>query len=299
MAIPDFQTIMLPFLKFAGDGEEHSKRETTEYLANVFHLTPAERRVLLPSGKQELFDNRVGWARTYLVNAGLIFGTRWAYYKITDAGLSLLKQNPAKIDVNSLKKQPGFSDFMYNKTDRNGIIKEEQTISPQDLLSETAQKINDALANEILSRLKTVSPKGFENIVVNLLIAMHYGSNFQDAVKALGKVGDEGVDGVINEDYLGLSRVYLQAKRYTNKPVGHPEIRDFIRALDLKHAERGIFITTSTFTREVEDIKERGSKRIILIDGPQFARLMIENNVGVTTEETYFLKRIDLDYFEE
>jgi restriction system protein len=299
MTIPDFQTIMLPFLKFAGDGKEHSKRETTEYLAHAFHLTDAERRVLLPSGKQELFDNRVGWARTYLINAGLIFSTRWAYYKITDAGLAVLKQNPVKIDVNSLKKQPGFNDFVYSKTAHSEAVKEEQTTTPQEILAETAQKINNALASEILARLKLVSPKGFENIVVDLLIKMHYGSNFKDAIQALGKIGDEGVDGVINEDYLGLSRVYLQAKRYKDKSVGHPEIRDFIGALDLKHAERGIFITTSTFTKEVEDIKDRGSKRIILIDGNELARLMIANNVGVAIEETFELKRIDLDYFLE
>ena len=299
MAIPDFQTIMLPFLKYAGDGKEHSKRETVEYLAKSFHLTDAERRVLLPSGKQELFDNRVGWARTYLVNAGLIFSTRWGYYKITDAGLALLKQNPQMITVDSLRKQPGFNDFISYKSDKNITVKEEQNITPQEILSETAQKINATLANDILNRLKSVSPKGFENIVVDLLIKMHYGSNFKDAVHALGKVGDEGVDGVINEDYLGLSRVYLQAKRYKDKSVGHPEIRDFIGALDLKKAERGIFITTSTFTNEVKESIDRGSKRVILIDGNELARLMIANNVGVAVEETFELKRIDLDYFVE
>jgi restriction system protein len=299
MAIPDFQEIMLPFLKYAGDGKEHSKRETTEHLANIFHLSDAERRVLLSSGKQELFDNRVGWARTYLKNAGLINSTRWGYYMISERGLGLLKQNPKFIDVGALKTYPGFNEFMSSKSGTAVGPKEEENVTPQEKLINTIQKINDELASEILARLKLVSPKNFENIVVDLMIKMGYGSNFKDAIRALGKVGDEGVDGVINEDYLGLNRVYLQAKRYTDKSVGHPEIRDFIGALDFKHAERGIFITTSTFTREVKENVDRSSKKIILIDGNDLARLMITNNVGVTVDDTFELKRIDMDYFVE
>ena len=299
MAIPDFQEIMLPFLKYAGDGKEHSKRETTEHLANIFHLSDAERRVLLSSGKQELFDNRVGWARTYLKNAGLINSTRWGYYMISERGLVLLKQNPKFIDVGALKTYPGFNEFMSSKSGTAVGPKEEENVTPQEKLINTIQKINDELASEILARLKLVSPKNFENFVVDLMIKMGYGSNFKDAIRALGKVGDEGVDGVINEDYLGLNRVYLQAKRYTDKSVGHPEIRDFIGALDFKHAERGIFITTSTFTREVKENVDRSSKKIILIDGNDLARLMITNNVGVTVDDTFELKRIDMDYFVE
>jgi restriction system protein len=299
MAIPDFQEIMLPFLKYAGDGKEHSKRETTEHLANIFHLSDAERRVLLSSGKQELFDNRVGWARTYLKNAGLINSTRWGYYMISERGLGLLKQNPKFIVVGALKTYPGFNEFMSSKSGTAVGPKEEENVTPQEKLINTIQKINDELASEILARLKLVSPKNFENIVVDLMIKMGYGSNFKDAIRALGKVGDEGVDGVINEDYLGLNRVYLQAKRYTDKSVGHPEIRDFIGALDFKHAERGIFITTSTFTREVKENVDRSSKKIILIDGNDLARLMITNNVGVTVDDTFELKRIDMDYFVE
>lgn len=299
MPIPYFQTIMLPFLKYAGDGKEHSKRETVDFLANFFHVTDSERRILLPSGKQELFDNRVGWARTYLKSAGLINSTRWGYYTITPRGLALLKQNPKSIDVGSLRAYPEFNKFLSYKNEKSVIPEEEETVTPQESLFNTAQKINDELAAEILSRLKTVSPKSFENIVVDLMIKMRYGSNFKDAIKAIGKIGDEGVDGVINEDYLGLSRVYLQAKRYTDKSVGHPEIRDFIGALDFKHAERGIFITTSTFTREVSENVDRSSKRIILIDGNELAKLMIANNVGVNVEDTFEIKRIDLDYFVE
>ena len=299
MAIPDFQTIMLPFLKYSGDGKEHSKRETVDYLARFFHLSDTEKNVLLLSGKQELFDNRVGWARTYLKNAGLIKSTRWGYYLITERGLALLKTNPKVINVGGLKTYPGFNEFLSSKNETIITTEEEEKITPQENLFNIAQKINDELANEILSRLKSVSPKSFENIIVDLMIKMHYGSNFKDAIRALGKIGDEGVDGVINEDYLGLSRVYLQAKRYTDKAVGHPEIRDFIGALDFKHAERGIFITTSSFTKEVKENVDRSSKRIILIDGNELAKLLIANNVGVTVEETFELKRTDLDYFVE
>jgi len=299
MTIPDFQEIMLPFLKYAGNGKEHSKRETTEYLANAFQLSDAERRVPLASGKQELFDNRVGWARTYLKNAGLINSTRWGYYVISEQGLALLKQNPKFINVAGLKAYPGFNEFMSSKSDTAVGPNEEEKVTPQEKLINTIQKINGELASEILARLKLVSPKNFENIVVDLMIKMGYGSDFKDAIRALGKVGDEGVDGVINEDYLGLNRVYLQAKRYTDKPVGHPEIRDFIGALDFKHAERGIFITTSTFTKEVKENVDRSSKKIILIDGNDLAKLMITNNVGVTVDDTFELKRIDMDYFIE
>jgi restriction system protein len=218
---------------------------------------------------------------------------------ISERGLGLLKQNPKFIDVGALKTYPGFNEFMSSKSGTAVGPKEEENVTPQEKLINTIQKINDELASEILARLKLVSPKNFENIVVDLMIKMGYGSNFKDAIRALGKVGDEGVDGVINEDYLGLNRVYLQAKRYTDKSVGHPEIRDFIGALDFKHAERGIFITTSTFTREVKENVDRSSKKIILIDGNDLARLMITNNVGVTVDDTFELKRIDMDYFVE
>ncbi|MDD5289379.1 MAG: restriction endonuclease [Dehalococcoidales bacterium] len=299
MAIPDYQTIMLPLLKIAADKKEHSKQEAVTVLANQFHLTETERKVLLYSGKQELFDNRVGWAKTYLKKAGLINSARWGYFSITDRGAELLKTNPLKIDVHLLRKYYEFKEFVQYKGASNDDSIEIQTETPKETMSNVAQRINDSLVKELLQQLKNVSPKSFENIVVDLMIKMHYGSNFKDAIRALGKVGDEGVDGVINEDYLGLSRVYLQAKRYTDKAVGHPEIRDFIGALDFKHAERGIFITTSTFTKEVKENVDRSSKRIILIDGNELASLLIANNVGVTVEDTFELKRIDIDYFTE
>lgn len=299
MAIPDYQTLMLPLLKIAADRKEHSKHEVVNILANQFHLTESERKALLYSGKQEIFDNRVGWARTYLKKAGLVRSTRWGYFTITDRGLELLKTNPPKIDIYLLRKYPDFRDFIPSKGSNIDDSPESQTETPKETISQAVQRINDSLAKEVLLQLKNVSPSGFENIVVDLMTKMGYGGNFKDAVQALGKTGDEGVDGVINQDSLGINRVYLQAKRYTDKPVGHPEIRDFIGALDFKHADCGIFITTSTFTKDVKDSVSLSTKRIILIDGNQLANLMISYNAGVTVEDTFAIKKIDIDYFTE
>ena len=301
MTIPDFQTIMLPFLKFAGDGQEYAKHEVVDKLAQDFKLSESELKELLPSGKQELFDNRVGWTRTYLKKAGLIDTARRGYFRITERGKEVLKQNPSKIDVKFLNQYPEFKEFHTYKNNKSEIIssKEDEERTPQERLYNAYEQINEEIARDILQQLKTVSPKSFEHIVVDLMVAMGYGGNFNDAVKSLGKVGDEGVDGVINQDSLGINQVYLQAKRYTDKSVGHPEIRDFIGALDFKHAACGIFITTSDFTQDVKDHVDRSTKKIILISGNKLANLMIAHNVGVTVEETVAIKKIDLDYFIE
>ncbi|OGD52460.1 hypothetical protein A3K80_00045 [Candidatus Bathyarchaeota archaeon RBG_13_38_9] len=251
------------------------------------------------SGKQELFDNRVGWARTYLKKAGLINSTRWGYFSISDRGLELLKTNPPKIDINLLRRYSEFREFVQEKGVGNDGSEVIQTETPKETISNAVRRINDELIKEVLQRLKLVTPKGFENIVVDLMIKMGYGGNFKDAVEAIGKIGDEGVDGLIKQDTLGINRVYLQAKRYTDKAVGHSEFRNFIGALDVKHADCGIFITTSTFTKEVKDSIGLSSKRIILIDGDQLANLMISHNAGVAVEDTFEVKKLDVDYFTE
>ena len=299
MPIPDYQTIMLPLLKTAEDKKEHSKQEVVDRLAQDFKLTEGERDELLPSGKQEVFDNRVGWARTYLKKAGLIKTTRWGHFCITDRGAELLKLQPVKIDNDLLSKYPEFKEFVSYKSNKKEIVIEEEHETPQEELYKVSQKILDELAREVLQQLKSVNPTRFEKIIVDLLMKMGYGGDYKDAIQALGRVGDEGVDGVINQDKFGLDRVYIQAKRWTNKSVGHPEIRDFIGALDFKHADRGIFITTSDFTNDVKQSVERSSKRIILIDGNYLAKLMVTHDVGVTTEDTFKLKKIDMDYFIE
>jgi restriction system protein len=306
MTIPDYQTIMLPFLKIAGDGKEHSKREALDKLAADFKLTESELRELLPSGKQELFDNRVGWARTYLKKAGLIDSPSRGYFRITERGLDLLKQNPTKINGKILRQYPEYREFVnYNNSRVNRNIaedkptKEDEETTPQERLYDAYQRINDELARDILQQIKTVSPKGFEHIVVDLLVKMGYGGSDKEAAQAIGRSGDEGVDGVINQDTLGIDRIYIQAKRWNETPVGHADIRNFIGALDFKHAERGIFITTSTFTKDIIEKVDRSSKRIILIDGNELAKLMIIHKVGVSVEDTFELKKIDMDYFIE
>jgi restriction system protein len=301
MSIPDYQTIMLPFLKIAEDGKEHSKREALDRLAVHFKLTESELRELLPSGKQELFDNRVGWARTYLKKAGLLDTPRRGYFRITERGKEVSKQNPGKIDIKLLKQYPEFREFISYKSDKSeiNISKEYEEKTPQERLYNAYEQINEELARDILQQLKTVSPKSFEHIVVDLLVKMGYGGSDKDAAQAIGRSGDEGIDGVINQDTLGIDRIYIQAKRWNDTQVNHSEIRNFIGALDFKHAERGIFITTSTFTKTVRENVALSSKRIILIDGNELARLMITHKVGVSVEDSFELNKIDMDYFIE
>jgi restriction system protein len=301
MPVPDYQSIMLPFLKFAEDGKEHSKREALDKLTDYFKLSESELRELLPSGKQEIFDNRVGWARTYLKKAGLIETTRRGYFCITEKGQELLEQNPDKINVKLLKQYPEFREFVSYKGNKSGsdVLKEDEETTPQERLYNAYQEISEELGKDILQQMKTVSPKSFEHIVVDLLVKMGYGGSDKDAAQAIGRSGDEGVDGVINQDTLGIDRIYIQAKRWNDTPIGHSDIRNFIGALDFKHAERGIFITTSTFTKDIVEKVDRSSKRIILIDGNELARLMITHKVGVSVEDTFELKKLDMDYFIE
>jgi restriction system protein len=301
MTIPYFQTVMLPLLKLLGDKNEHSLRESINKLGEEFQLTDNEKKQLLPSGKQPIFDNRVGWARTYLKKAGLIESTRWGFSRITERGLNLLNQNPQKIDDIILNAYPEYKQFKSYTLEKKTPIKNKQddTITPEEELENAYQDLSNNLSNELLLQVKNVSPSQFENIVVDLLVEMGYGGSHKDASQAIGGIGDEGIDGIINEDRLGLDRIYIQAKRWQNVIVGRPEIQKFAGALQGKHASKGIFITTSYFTKEAQDFAKIIDNRIILIDGNQLAQLMIENNVGVNTVTTYKIKKIDTDYFLE
>jgi restriction system protein len=301
MTIPYFQTVMLPLLILLGDKNEHSLRESINKLGDEFKLTDNEKKQLLPSGKQPIFDNRVGWARTYLKKAGLIESTRWGFSRITERGLNLLSQNPQKIDDNILNKYPEYKQFKSYNLEKILPVKNKQddNITPEEELENAYQDLSNNLNNELLLQVKNVSPSQFENIVVDLLVAMGYGGSHKDASQAIGGIGDEGIDGIINEDRLGLDRIYIQAKRWQNVIVGRPEIQKFAGALQGKHASKGIFITTSYFTKEAQDFAKIIDNRIILIDGNQLAQLMIENNVGVNTVTTYMVKKIDTDYFVE
>jgi len=299
MSIPDYQTIMLPLLKFAGDKKEHSIREAIEYIANAFNLSEEERREVLPSGQQYIIDNRVGWARTYLKKAGLLESTKRSYFKITDLGLEVLQKNPEEINVKFLEQFPQFIEFRNLRKEKEEEKEEENlTQTPQELLEYGYQSIKKDLASELLNLVKKASPRFFEKLVVELLIKMGYGGSLKDAGKAIGQSGDGGIDGIIKEDKLGLDVIYIQAKRWENV-VGSKEVRNFVGGLAGQRASKGVFITTSNFTKDALEYVKTIPHKVILIDGETLTQLMIENDVGVSKITSYDIKKIDSDYFEE
>jgi restriction system protein len=307
MTIPDYQTLMLPLLKLAADGNEHRFRDAIEQLATEFSLSDAERGELLPSGAQPIFDNRVGWARTYLKQAELLHSPKRGIFQITDAGRALLAEDPRRIDVSLLERYEAFRAFRSRRREVTAGEFEmeispaqpepspEQT--PEDALASAYQKLRKNLESELLEQVKSSSPAFFERLVIDLLVGMGYGGSRQDAGRAIGRSGDEGIDGIIKEDKLGLDAIYVQAKRWDNT-VGRPEIQKFAGALQGQRANKGVFITTSDFSREAHDYVTAINTKIILIDGRRLAQLMVDHNVGVTPIGNYELKRVDSDYFE-
>lgn len=318
MSIPDFESIMRPLLIHLSDGKEHGTEETLDVLAKEFGLTEEERRRLLPSGRQGLFRNRVAWAKFFLKKAGAVETTRRGIYRITDRGLSLLGSTKS-IDAAALQQFPEFKAFILSSRRgtlagenseaavvhemKSGRGKEppqppESTYTPEELISLGHSQLAEQLSTELLERIKAASPEFFERLVVELLLALGYGGSRQDAGQIVGRSGDEGIDGVIKEDRLGLDTIYLQAKRW-EAPVGRPEIQKFAGALQGQNALKGVFITTSTFTAEAQTFVSALKTKIVLIDGNLLTRLMIEHNVGVTPVASYDIKRIDSDYFSE
>lgn len=301
--IPDYQSLMLPLLRLVADGREYKYREIVEALALHFKITDEERNELLPSGNQAIFDNRVGWARTYLKKAGLIASPQRASFNITQAGIDTLKKNPDRIDAKYLRQFPSFVVFQTgslpeNPDERSAIETNGQT--PDEIFDEAYQRIRTSLASELLNKVVGLSPAFFERLVVELLVKMGYGGSIKDAGKALGKSGDEGIDGTIKEDKLGLDIIYIQAKRWNpGNAVGRPELQKFVGALAGQGAKKGVFITTSHFTKDAIDYTPRNETKIVLIDGELLAQLMIDYNLGCTTQQTYELKKIDNDYFGE
>lgn len=304
MPIPDYQAIMLPLLKFTTDQQEHSLREAIEALANRFQLTEEERKELLPSGRQPTFDNRVGWARTHLKKAGLVESTKRGYFRITDRGFDVIKSNPVEINAKLLKQFPEYLEFQkYTQSSEQSLSNNtasevDTTRTPEEDLEIAIQKLTQELASDLLQIIKKASPSFFEKLVVDLLVNMGYGGTRKDAGKTVGRSGDGGIDGIINEDRLGLDVIYIQAKRWENS-VGRPDIQKFAGALQGFRAKKGVFITTSTFTNEAKDYVSRIDSKIILIDGETLTQLMIENNVGVTPFAVYEVKKVDSDYFTD
>lgn len=297
--IPKFNEVMLPILKLCGDGEIHTNTQVLEKMYEHFKLTPSELEERLPSGTQTLIYNRTQWALTYLRKAKLIENVKRSEFKITPRGQDVLKEKPTEISVKYLKRFDEFKSFQdvdKSSEDSESILTEQ---TPTDVLTNAYKQINSSLKTEIIERLLRVSPFKFEEIVVKVLINLGYGGSFEEAGKAFKKSGDEGIDGVISEDRLGLDMIYVQAKRYAlENKVGRPLVQEFCGALMGKKAKKGIFITTSFYTREAEEYAKNIDSKIILINGDQLAQYMIETNSGVETEFTYFIKRINMDFFE-
>ena len=293
---------MRPLLNCARDGSEHALREVIDCLAVQCGLTEVERKQLLPSGNQEVFVNRVAWAKTHLKMAGLLVSPKRGYLIITPLGLNVLSEFPERIDLKVLRQQPGYLEARggtKSETQNKGSSQDvEASQTPEEQIELAFLALRSSLGSEILSKLRASSPSFFENLVVELLVAMGYGGTRKDAGQAIGRSGDEGIDGIIKEDRLGLDTIYIQAKRWL-QTVGRPEIQKFAGALQGFRAKKGIFITTSDFSREAVEYASRIESRIVLIDGEKLWNLMIDFGIGVSKTATYEIKKIDNDYFDE
>lgn len=306
MTIPDYQSLMLPLLQAIADEQPHRLADLIEQLADQCELSQRERSELLPSGKGLLFANRVGWARTYLGKAGLLENPARGYVRLTERGTSLLAEQPNSVDNHLLMRYAEFVAFRdRTEHDRSttgtatGAADSTQSDTPEEAIGRAYRQLQAALVDDLLSRIKSVSPAFFERLVVDVLLAMGYGGPINDAGQVLGQSGDGGVDGVIKkEDKLGLEMIYVQAKRWENT-VGRPVVQAFAGSLQGYRASKGVLITTSTFSTEARDYIERIATRIVLVDGPTLARLMIDHNVGVAISNSYSIKRMDSDYFTE
>lgn len=303
MAIPDFQAFMRPLLEAIDNLPEQSLRVVKEKLIAVFGLTEDDLREKIPSGRAFLFDNRLGWANTYLKKAGLIASRRRAHLQITDEGHAFLQNHPGDIKVKDLRTIDRFKEFHETRpqvlsSEATSTVVEEEGRSPEEMIYEAHEIITRGLQSELVRIVKSCSPAFFERLVVDLMLEMGYGGSRKEAGEAIGKSGDGGIDGIINEDKLGLDTIYLQAKRWENT-VPIKEIRDFAGSLMSNNARKGVFITTSDFPKSAHEFVGKIDRKIILIDGERLATLMIENNIGVNAREKYELKEVDNDYFEE
>ena len=302
--IPTFQVLMRPVLECATAGEIKVS-DVVDILANKLQLSDEDRFALLPSGKQTTFSNRVAWAKTFLAKAGLLEATRRGFFKITDRGLNALNDHSADINVSYLERYQEFLDFRKQKGELvspaqpfsvNSSI---ETSTPDEKIRLVYGEITETLADELLERIRRCSPAFFERLIVALLLSMGYGGTSEEAGRAIGQSGDDGVDGVIDQDPLGVDQIYVQAKRYAEgNNVGPGAIRDFFGALSLKKAQKGIFVTTSCFTQAAVDTAKGLGSRIVLIDGQGLSKLMIRYNVGCRDEDVLHLKKIDEEFFE-
>ncbi len=306
MAIPDFQTPMRPILEILSDGEKHATREIIDRIAVRYEVTPEERMEQLPSGRALLLNNRIGWALSHMKHAGLIESPRRAVYSITVRGREVLRSHPERIDMRTLKEFQEYRQFIGG----NRVIgpskapvkpvgeAEVDNLTPEEHIDRGYEMIREELAASLLAKIADCPPEFFEQLVIDLLLAMGYGGSRAEAGRAVGRSGDGGIDGIIDEDKLGLDAIYVQAKRWQGV-VGRPEIQKFAGALQGRRARKGIFITTSAFTEDAKAFVSMIDSKIVLIDGAKLAELMIDHGVGVTTIQSYEIKRLDSDYFPD
>lgn len=305
MAIPDFQSFLLPLLELSSDGKDHTLSEARDVIAARLSLTEIDRNEMLPSGRQRRYDNRIAWAKVYLQQAGLISSEKRAHFQITDRGKEVLASPPERIDIEYLNRYEEFKEFRSagrrvgdetndTTTDTPNLSAE----TPEESFERSYQNLRVETVAELLGRVKAGTPRFFENLVVELLLKMGYGGNRVEAGKAIGSVGDEGIDGIISEDRLGLDNIYIQAKRWEGT-VGRPEVQKFVGALHGKRARKGVFITTGTFSADAVEYVSRIDPRVVLVNGRQLAEFMFDLDLGVSPKATYQIKRIDSDYFIE
>lgn len=301
MAVPDFQSFFKPLLEIAADGKEHSMKEAKELIAQKMNLSEEDIKELLPSGTQTKYDNRIAWAKSYFVQAKVLEAPRRAYFRITERGLELLNKGCERIDVKILNQYPEFVEFHTVKSAPEIQPEQQEALqleTPEETLQKAYQNIRGDLVAEILHKIKGNSPQFFERLVVDIMVSLGYGGSRVDAGKSIGQSGDEGIDGIIKEDRLGLDVIYLQAKRWDGT-VGRPEIQKFVGALHGKRAKKGVFITTGRFSDDAVKYVESIDPKVILIDGRTLSDLMIDYNLGTATTAKYEIKRIDSDYFTE
>lgn len=302
MAIPKYHELFRPFLDCLSDGQSHTMKEVKDRVAAAMSITDEDRKELLPSGKQAIYDNRLGWTRTYLKKAGLIDSPSRALFVLTDEGKKVLSENPAVINDAFLKRYESFRKFINpdsgDEPDVNGGGSEE---TPQEKLDNAFKLIHSKLADDLMSEMMKQSPAFFEELVVKLLESMGYGGTVKEAGTVIGKSGDEGIDGIIREDKLGFNLIYIQAKRWElDKTIGRPEIQRFVGALAGQGATKGLFITTGRFSKEAVDYaNKQHTTKVILVNGPMLTNLMIDHNLGVSTESVYEIKQVDMDFFSD
>lgn len=302
MAIPDFQSFFFPTLLMSKDGKEYSLNELRGYLTNYFNLTEQDKSERVPSGTQTKFDNRIYWTKSYFSKAKLIENTKRSHFQITKRGLNFLEKFHDKITIKDLEYFSEFLDFKHGTSDNTGIeiLPQLDEMTPLEKLEDIYQLLQNELAQDLLQRIRENTWQFFEDLVIDLMVKMGYGGSKSKAGTTIKRSNDEGIDGIINEDKLGLDLIYLQAKKWKDETtIGRPEIQKFVGALHGQRAKKGVFITTSRFSDNAHEYVIGIDPKVILIDGKTLTNLMIEYNVGTTTIESYHVKKIDLDYFDK